>query len=47
MYDKLKETVLFCIIQGQNVDRSGRNIQEVGKHIDKDTFKAGIDKILK
>lgn len=46
MYDKLRETVLFCIIQGQNVDKSGRNIQEIGKHIDKETFKLGIDKML-
>ena len=46
MYDKLKQTVVFCIIQGQNVDRSGRNIQNVGRHIDKETFKAGIDKML-
>lgn len=47
MYDKLKQTVVFCIIQGQNLDRSGRNIQNVGQHIDKETFKAGIDKMFK
>lgn len=47
MYDTLRETVKFCIIQGQNVDKSGRNIQNIGRHIDKETFKAGIDKLLK
>ena len=47
MYDKLKQTVVFCIIKGQNVDQSGKNIQEIGKHIDKVTFKAGVDNLMK
>lgn len=47
MYDKLKQTVVMCIMQGQNVDPSGRNIQEIGKHIDKQTFQAGITKLTK
>jgi len=47
MYDKLRENVMFCILQGQNVDPSGRNIQEIGKHIDKETFLAGVEKLKK
>lgn len=47
MYDKLKETVTMCIMMGQNVDQSGRNINEVGRHIDKETFLAGATKLAK
>ena len=47
MYDKLKETVTMCIIMGQNVDKSGRNITEVGRHIDQETFMAGATKLIK
>ena len=38
---------MFCILQGQNVDPSGRNISEIGKHIDKETFLAGVEKLKK
>ena len=47
MYDKIRETALMCIIRGQNVDTSGRNISEIGKNINKTTLKAGIDRLLK
>ena len=47
MYDKLRQNVLFCVLQGQNVDISGRNIHEIGRHIDKETFLAGAEKIKK
>lgn len=46
MYDKVRESVLFCLTQGFPVDSSGRNIQEIGKHINKDTLKLGIEKLL-
>lgn len=47
MYDKLRQNVLFCVLQGQNVDVSGRNIHEIGRHIDKETFLAGVEKMKK
>lgn len=47
MYDALRQNVMFCILQGQNVDPSGRNISEIGKHIDKETFLAGVEKLKK
>jgi len=47
MYDALRQNVMFCVLQGQNVDSSGRNIQEIGKHIDKETFLAGVEKLKK
>lgn len=47
MYDKLRQNVMFCILYGQNVDPSGRNIQEIGKHIDKETFLAGAERLKK
>ena len=45
MYDSLRQNVMFCILQGQNVDQSGRNIQEIGKHINKEAFLAGVEKM--
>jgi len=47
MYDKLRQSVMFCVLQGQNIDPSGRNIQEIGRHIDKETFLAGVEKLKK
>ena len=47
MYDEIRKSVLFCITQGFPVDSSGRNIQEIGKHINKETFKLGIEKLAK
>lgn len=47
MYDKLRKSVKFFIMFGQNIDPSGRNIQQIGKHIDKATFRAGVDKFNK
>ena len=47
MYDELRKSVVFCITQGFPVDSSGRNIVELGRHITKETFKIGVDKLLK
>ena len=47
MYDEIRKSVLFCITQGFPIDSSGRNIQEIGKHINKETFKLGIEKLAK
>lgn len=47
MYDKLRRSVVYCILRAQGVDKSGRNVQQIGKHIDKETFKAGIDILYK
>lgn len=44
MYDKIKETAMFCIIHGQNLDKSGKNISTLGQNINKNTFKAGVEK---
>lgn len=47
MYDELRKSVMFCITQGFPIDSSGRNIQEIGKHINKEVFKLGIEKLAK
>lgn len=46
MYDKLKQSVLYVITRGMEVDPTGRNINELGHNITKATFKDGIDSLL-
>lgn len=45
MYDELKNSVLYCVITGQNVDVSGSTIQNI--QITRDAFMKGADKLSK
>lgn len=46
MYDKLKESVLYTICKGTDVDPTGRNIAQLGQAITKETFRNGADRLL-
>ena len=43
MYEKLKETILMCLMNGQKIDVSGSNIQNI--KVDVNTFIKGADKL--
>lgn len=45
MYDKIKQSAMYTIMAGINLDPSGKNIQEIGKHINKESFLRGAERI--